>query len=714
MAVIIGSKIGEHDSCVALIKDGEVKAVYEEERFNRIKHGVSCESTSLWAILADFNLKIEDVDYFTNCIDESLIPERLKQIEDFFPPERAEEIAKLKKNYSRALPTYRNLLRGHGVPPEKIVNIRHHLCHIAGVYYPSNFSEAAVISIDGGGEAENAVIAACKGNQIEILESNPQPHSLGHLYLAFTEWLGWGYGEEGKTMALASFGKPIYLEKLLSEFIKINQNGFIQYKQKKMASLAIRDIFGPARDRNAPLTQRHKDMAATVQELTNQVLISLATTAKKLTQCDNLILTGGVALNSVSNGVVLQKNIFKNIQAYPQSNDSGTAIGGALWVAHNKLGYESIEWPNSHAYLGQDIDIQNCKKIAAKYQLQLTKLEQPEEKAAELLAHGKIVGWIQDRSEIGPRALGNRSILADSRNGEMHRLVNEKIKNRENWRPFAPSVLEEDTSIYFETEQKLPFMVIVCQVQKKWRDKLKSVVHIDGSARVQSVSKQTNPKFHKLIDEFKKRTGVSVVLNTSFNDRGEPIVSTVNQAVRLFVKSQMDDLIIGNQHFQKSPRSVQPKDISPFRPISFNLDRLPPTADWFILSLEDEHEEKILNDLLREAKSRNKLVYLVEEFFSKKDAESRYINYRSYFSWVSKNKMTCNKNSEFILIGRRHGKDWAFEPNDKSVTMIDLTLNLANKLGGNAYGIDYNGGLTALSIPQKTVRLNKYEQTEDK
>ena len=589
MAVILGTKVGEHDGCFTLVKDGEPLFIYEEERFNRIKHGISCAAHGLHEGLADFGVSIDDIDYVTNYLQPGLVAKRQQLYRDFYAAGDPEVGERRFAQVAWELPLYRQLLIGYGLPEEKIVDVRHHIGHCAGVFYPSPYQEAAILSVDGGGEADTMMLAHGRGETIDIVESNWHPHSLGHFYLAATRWLGWDFGEEGKTMALASYGEPVFRDLLCSEFLDISDEGLLRYRMPFGAEEALFKLLGPGRT-GGEYTQQHKDVAASVQHITNEVMLRLAATLKERTGADNLLITGGVGLNSVANGTIMKAGIYDEVMAYPQANDTGTAIGGALWLEYNQLGRSRRNhWVMHHAYLGREIDLDAVETVADRYGLSWYKSDNAPADAAQLIAEGKIVGWVQGRAEVGPRALGNRSILGDPRRPEIKDEINLKVKHRETWRPFAPSVLAEDCATYFDATQPLPYMIVVADVRAEWRDQLDAICHVDGTARVQTVEEAQNPRFHALISAFKAITGIGMVLNTSFNDRGEPLVQTAEQAIEDFLRTDMDALFIGDYVFEHKPAAEKPV---PFHPAKENMRFLDPAEHILVLAAQtlDGHE----------------------------------------------------------------------------------------------------------------------------
>ncbi|MFY8161458.1 MAG: carbamoyltransferase, partial [Candidatus Kapaibacteriota bacterium] len=480
----------------------------------------------------------------------------------------------------------------------KLLFTEHHLSHAASAYYPSNFENSAILTIDGVGEWTTTSIGLGQGNQIKLLKEMHFPHSVGLLYSAFTYYLGFTVNSgEYKLMGLAPYGNPNseqtnrFIEKIKSEIVDIKSDGSIWLNQKyfnyatglRMANdTKWAELFGfPRREGEAELKQEHCNLALAIQTVTEEIVIKMAKEAKRLTNSDNLCLAGGVALNCVANGKLLKEGIFKNIYIQPAAGDAGGALGGALAVDYMYFDTKRETSNNSTldnmkgAYLGpeysdKEIELNNkkTKAVYTKYEdfSELTEL------VAEKLSNGNVVGWFQGRMEFGPRALGNRSILGDARNPEMQKKLNLKIKYREGFRPFAPSVLAEDCNEYFDLKTDSPYMLLVSQVQKNrlkelpenynemplWdrlyftRSDIQSVTHLDFSARIQTVHKETNPRYWKLINAFKSLTGYGVIVNTSFNVRGEPIVCTPNDAYRCFMATEMDYLVIGNYVYIKT------------------------------------------------------------------------------------------------------------------------------------------------------------------
>jgi carbamoyltransferase len=604
--IVLGTKPGEHDACFALVKDGEPLFIYEQERFNRVKHGMSSDLTVLFEGLAEYDIAPGDVDVVAIGGDQSLIPERLGQLRGFLS---GPALARAAENVEWRHPTFRRMMVAAGFQEDRVVDVRHHVCHVAGVFYASPFSDAAVLSVDASGEADTAMLAHCsRRDGINILRTIGLPHYLGRFYEAGTHWLGWQFGEEGKTMALAAYGDPKrYLDDLAALF-HVDPDGFFEfdaslttgdfaYSTEELVTQIFEELFGPRRRPNDVLEQHHMDVAAAVQCLCERVMVRLAVTLQKQSGSSALLLAGGVGLNSVSNGAIRRQGIFRQVVAFPQATDAGTALGAALYVYHRQNRTRShSDWEMRHAFLGREIDLAHVHEAAAAVGIEGSQCRDPAAFAADRLAAGQIVGWIQGRAEIGPRALGNRSILGNPLTVGIKSRINAEVKHREEWRPFAPSVLEEDLGVFFETTESLPFMTIVASVRAQWRDRFASICHVDGTARVGSVTESFNPLFYRLIHEFKRRSGIGVVLNTSFNDRGEPLVQTCEQALRLFVSSGMDVLIIGDWVFEGKRDGL----VTEFNPLSVNCKKLFDRRTLVVALRDIGHLQRSIDVLLRE------------------------------------------------------------------------------------------------------------------
>ncbi len=600
---ILGISAFYHDSAAAIIEGGNIIAAAQEERFTRIKQdsGFPVEATKYCLKEAGFSIDELDAIVF---YDKPLLKfERLLETYYGFAPQGLPSFLTAIPVWLKEKMFLKRLIHEElakvGSYNKKKVNLlfpEHHLSHAASAFYPSSFKDAAIVTMDGVGEW--ATTSICKGtdNKIEIIKELRFPHSIGLLYSAFTYYLGFRVNSgEYKLMGLAPYGVPNspQVEKfksIIKEYlIDIKDDGSLwlnqEYFNYATGLRMVRDkkwekIFGfPRREGESQLEQLHCDLAYAIQEITEEVVFKIAAEAKRLTGSDNLCLAGGVALNCVANGKLLKKKIFSNVFIQPAAGDAGGALGAAL-VA-NYLFFEQerkiSEWPDSMkgSYLGPDFSDKEIERTSRKFKAayeKLGSLEETADKVASILADGHVVGWFQGRMEFGPRALGNRSILGDARNREMQKKLNLKIKYRESFRPFAPSVLEEDAKSYFDVEDHSPYMLIVAPINEERKAKIPdnyyemplmdrlyvhrsdipSITHIDFSARVQSVSKETNLEYWTLINKFKEKTGYGLVVNTSFNVRGEPIVCTPEDAYRCFMRTEMDYLVLGNYLYKKT------------------------------------------------------------------------------------------------------------------------------------------------------------------
>ena len=714
MTWIVGTKPADHDPCFVLLKDGEPQFVYEQERFNRIKYGYSSDLSVLFEGLAEFGVSIEDVSFVSNYLDTrpSVMAERHRLSAVFYGTEREDFAQKVIDLTQARLPMYHHLLKANGIPESKIIDVQHHVCHCASVFYPSGFDNAAIISMDGGGELESGVLAFGNDHKIDVISSIPQPHSLGYFYAGLTYFLGWGYGEEGKSMALAAYGSPKYVSLLREKYFDYDEHdGSFRYLTSYLPFEEIPKLFGLPRQRDEPLTQLHKDVAASVQQLLEEVLLSQARHIKKLTNARNLVVTGGVALNSVANGRLMKERLFDEIVALPQANDAGTALGGALYIHHNILGNSRghRKWTMRHAYWGRHIDIEAVEREAERLGLQFTKHEDIADVAARLIAGGKIVGWVQGRSEIGPRALGNRSILADPRRAEIKDQINLKVKNREDWRPFAPSVLREDVSVYFEAKQDLPYMIIVADARPEWRDKIPAVLHVDGSARVQTVARDANPLFYSLIEKFKAISGIGMLLNTSFNGRNEPLVQTARQAMNLFLNSEMDALVIGDYLFQAKPE----KRPSPSSSLGASVGRLGTHRNVLLISEFGLHP--IVAPFAKEAMTNDCSVTLLIADVAEADAalnpkqqessaDSTPIRKVAVARYTPSEAIDPGSHDVVIFAFPQSASDFLFDPAVLNSSTFKLTSQLlARPEAPTVLWLDRCGGLTDPRYPIRAI-----------
>ncbi len=586
---ILGLSAYYHDSAAALLKDGEIVAAAQEERFSRKKHDARFPVNALNYCLAEAGISLAEVDRVAFYDKPFLKFERLLETYLAFAPRGF-------KSFRMAIPLWlreklfqKDLLAKElkKLAPEvnwldRLLFSEHHLSHAASAFFPSPFDEALVLTMDGVGEWATTSAAIGRGNGLEIFKEIHFPHSLGLLYSAFTYYLGFKVNSgEYKVMGLAPYGEPKYMQTILDHLIDLKPDGSYRLDQSyfdystglTMTNARFSALFGaPPRQPDDPLTQREMDLAASVQAVTEEAVLRMTRALREETGIENLCLAGGVALNCVANGKVLRDGAFKRLWVQPAAGDAGGALGAALAVHHLTLDQPRPASTGSDrmrgAYLGpvfEQADIE-ARLTAAGARFKVLADTELIETAAGLLASENVVGWFQGRMEFGPRALGGRSILGDPRAPQMQSVLNLKIKYRESFRPFAPSVLREHVADWFELDEDSPYMLMVADVAKSRRigataqeaglfgiEKLKvprstipAVTHVDYSARIQTVHANTNPRYHALISSFHAKTGCPVLINTSFNVRGEPIVCTPEDAYRCLMGTEMDALVIGN------------------------------------------------------------------------------------------------------------------------------------------------------------------------
>ena len=556
---ILGLNCLAHDTSAALVVDGQVVAFVEEERLSREKHTWKFpDQASAWC-LSMAGLSLRDVDVVTFDYRPGLDYARGLAF-DILPhlPSRAKHWAKQTYVDGRHVWRAQDFRRRHGYKGQ-IRFLGHHDTHAAAAFLSSPYDEAVTLSIDRGGDYLSTAAFVCEGTQMREIARVRHPHSLGELYSAVTWWLGFKPNyDEGKTMGLASFGRPTYVDDFRS-MVKLGPEGEFRidfswagwHTERGWVSDRFLTRFGPPRRPGEPLTEHHEDVAHGVQVITEEAALHLARWAHRVSgRKPALCLAGGVALNSVMNARLLVDGPFEKIFIPAPSGDAGNAIGGALMAWHHDTG-KPREWQMEHAYLGPEFSDAQIK--AALDERKLTYREVPDraDAAAELLAAGNITGWFQGRAEVGPRALGNRSILADPRPDHMKDTINREVKHRERFRPFAPSVLAEEAGAWFEPVAPSPFMLLCLPIRPERRHEIPAVTHVDGTGRLQTVTESANPTFRRLIESFHRRTGVPIVLNTSFNDQGEPIVSSPAEAISTFFATGLDALVIGPYVLEK-------------------------------------------------------------------------------------------------------------------------------------------------------------------
>jgi len=588
MSAILGLSAFYHDSAAALIVDGEIIAAAQEERFTRKKHDPGYPQRAIEYLLTAAGLTLDQVDRVVFYDKPFLKFERLLETYVAFAPRGF-------KQFGMAMPVWlreKLFLKGQllkemqkiddSFASEKLLFSEHHFSHAASAFYPSPFEEAVVLTLDGVGEWATTTVAIGRGNKLDIMKEIHFPHSLGLLYSAFTYYTGFRVNSgEYKVMGLAPYGEPKYKNLILENLIDLREDGSFRLDQSyfnyatglTMTNKKFSKLFGePVRKPDSdPLTQFHMDVAASVQAVTEEVVLRMTRSLAMEYGIPNLCLAGGVALNCVANGKVLRDKAFENIWIQPAAGDAGGALGAALAAWHQELGNPRKVHPEDSmrgSYLGPDYSQHAVEEELSRCGARYESVSEGDmlEQTADALAAGKAIGWFQGRMEFGPRALGGRSILGDPRSETMQRTLNLKVKYRESFRPFAPSVLQEEVAEWFELDGSSPYMLLVDGVKKEKRrvmnsdeealfgiDKLNirrseipAVTHVDYSARIQTVHRETNPKYHALISRFKEKTGCAVVVNTSFNVRGEPIVCTPEDAFHCFMGTEIDLLVVGN------------------------------------------------------------------------------------------------------------------------------------------------------------------------
>ncbi len=611
MSSILGISSFYHDSAAALLIDGEIIAAAQEERFSRIKHDLSFPEKSINFVLDFANLKLSDVDKVVFYEKPFLKFERLLETYVAFAPRGF-------KSFSKAMPLWvKDKLFQKKIiidelkkidqlfnSEEKIFFSEHHLSHAASAYYPSPFDEAVILTADGVGEWATTTVALARGSKLEIKKELHFPHSLGLLYSAFTFYSGFKVNSgEYKLMGLAPYGKPIYVDIIIDKLIDLKNDGTFKLDQSffnystglTMTNEKFNKLFGrKPRLPNQNIEQFHMDIAASIQQVTESVMIKLARSIREEFDIPNLCMAGGVALNCVANGKIREKKIFEKIWIQPASGDAGGSLGAALalWYsndANKRISSTTDDMKGS--YLGKEFSNTEIEKILKNIGANFEFYDEHEliTKTTLDLIEEKVVGWFQGRMEFGPRALGNRSILGDPRSHKMQKNLNLKIKYRESFRPFAPSVLKENLTEWFNSSTESPYMLDVAEVKKNHRTQMNedekklfgidllnvkksnipAVTHVDFSSRIQTVDKQTNPRFHKLISFFKDKTNCPILINTSFNVRGEPIVNTPEDAYNCFMGTDMDTLVIGNFYLRKNQQN---KKLSKDYKNEFELD----------------------------------------------------------------------------------------------------------------------------------------------
>ena len=565
---ILGINAYHGDSSACILKDGQMIAASEEERFRRIKHWAGFPSEAISFCLSDAGISVKDLDYVTISRDPKANL-HLKIWHVFRNRTGFRAILDRLSNSRKVVGIKAQLAEIGGVDEREIkasfVNIEHHRSHLASAYFASPFEEAALLSIDGFGDFTSTMLGLGKGNDIRILEKVTYPHSIGIFYTTMTQFLGFPhYGDEYKVMGLAPYGEPKYVDQL-KDVIRTNDRGLFELNMKyfkhgkegvsmsweggsphieAIFSEELEKLFWPARQRGEELEQKHKDLAASVQRWTEDIIFHILNRLHHLTGMENLCVAGGVAQNSVANGKMIAQTPFQQLYIPSAGHDAGTAFGAALDLYHEVLGMDSRE-PVYNAYTGSHFTNGEIGKVLEEKGVSFRELDDAAliEEVSSRLVDGAVVGWFQGRAEFGPRALGHRSILVDPRRSDAKDLLNEKIKRRESFRPFAPSILQEYVGEYFEQTDRVPFMEKVFPIRKEKQVEIPAVTHVDGTGRLQTVMK--GDKYYDLIERFRQKTGVPILLNTSFNEN-EPIVNTPEEALDCYLRTKMDVLVLEN------------------------------------------------------------------------------------------------------------------------------------------------------------------------
>jgi carbamoyltransferase len=593
---ILGLSAFYHDSAAAILVDGNIIAAAQEERFSRIKHDKGFPLAAIAYCLQEAKLSVEELDVVIFYEQPEKKFQRLIKTYFSFAPQgyvsfmKAMPLWLTEKLYQKQFITQQLASLGK-FRPEILQFTDHHLSHAASAFFPSPFNEAAILIMDGVGEFATTTIGEGKGNRVTLTKQLNFPHSLGMLYAAFTYYLGFKINSgEYKVMGLAPYGRPIYADLIMQHLVDLKADGSFRLNQQyfnyctglTMTSEAFHELFGgPPRQAETLLTQKEFDLAASIQAVTEDIVLSITRALAKTDATGNLCLAGGVALNCVANGKILEEGLFENIWVQPAAGDAGSALGAAL-VAHH-IHHQQPRRVGSMdtmqgSYLGPQFPQADCERRLQAQGAVFEVLPDDEliSRTADALASENVVGWFQGRMEFGPRALGNRSILADPRSAAMQKNLNLKVKFRESFRPFAPSVLAEEVGDWFELPCISPYMLLVAPIKESLKipmteeeealfgiDKLNvprscipSVTHIDYSARIQTVHRETNLRYHQLLEAFKQRTGCPILVNTSFNVRGEPIVLSPEDAFMCFMTTDMDVLVVGNCFLNKQNQTV--------------------------------------------------------------------------------------------------------------------------------------------------------------
>ena len=567
---ILGLNAYHGDSAACIFKDGELIAAIEEERIRRVKHWAGFPIESIKFCLKECGISIMDIDYITisrdpsaniykkvthslkNAVSFKVLKDRLKN---------TRKVNSIKQELSNAFSIKESEIKA------EVHNIEHHRAHMASAFFASPFEESAILSIDGFGDFTSTMIGTGKGKKIEVLDSVIYPHSVGVFYTAFTQYLGFeNYGDEYKVMGLSPYGKPTLVEKV-KDVIIFKSNGLFEINKKyfkhpkegvsmswengdpfieSIYSNYMIEVFGTPRVKGGKLTQYHMDLAASIQKVTEDLIFYILNHLQRRTGLKNICIAGGVAQNSVANGKILDNTSFEEMYIPPAGHDAGTAIGSALWLYNHIQSNDRIK-PMKHSFFGSQFSDKEIEGFLKSENVEYKRYNDSElnDKVSDCLIDAGVVGWFQGRAEFGPRALGHRSIIADPTRDDAKEVLNLKIKRREAFRPFAPSILKEFVIEFFEKVDEVPFMEKVFKIKEDKRVLLSAVTHVDGSGRLQTVDKDVDPKYYGLIHAFYQKSGVPILLNTSFNEN-EPIVNTPAEAYACFARTKMDMVVMGN------------------------------------------------------------------------------------------------------------------------------------------------------------------------
>ncbi|PLZ52996.1 carbamoyltransferase [Fischerella thermalis] len=572
---ILGINAYHGDASACLVQNGQLVAVVEEERFTRIKHWAGFPAQSIRYCLQVAGISAADLDH----VAVSFNPKANLNRKLLFTLQQRPSVSSLLDRFSKqskSASLKEQLAEACYCQPEDISapihTLEHHTTHLASTFFVSPFEKAAILSVDGMGDFVSTLSGAGEGNRLEYFSRTYYPHSIGYLYNAITLYLGFpAYGDEYKVMGLAPYGEPEYLEAFRriiypkGDSFELNLDYFTHHEQgiamkwdngapsvAPFHSPELEKLFGPARQPKLELTSKHQNIAASLQAVTEEIIFHLINRLSDRYKSENLCLAGGVAMNSVANGKITQNTPFQNVYIPVGAADNGTCIGAAFFV-WNQMLKQPRNFVLNHAYWGSEFTDEECLLALQSHDLQPKHLEREAllHQVVDFLCEGEVVGWFQGRMEFAARALGNRSLLADPRRVDMRDIINLKIKFREKFRPFAPSILEEKVGEYFELDEPAPFMEKVFKIRPEKRELIPAVTHVDGTGRLQTVSRQTNPLYWDLINTFAQRTGIPIVLNTSLNEN-EPIVRTPTEAIQCFLRTNMDALVLGSYYVERS------------------------------------------------------------------------------------------------------------------------------------------------------------------